>query len=719
MKFTKLKRTVALMMVALKIKELPIEEGKVNFSEDQLEELRTAFGGTIDLDKALDAVNKELAEMKEGAIENDQRLIDARDEIQKMLKEHGLAEEDVEEAAEGQEDNKDVSAQIKAMLEKYSTSVDEKLQKLIKSSEEDTPQAQLENGKTDMKHSDTHLYGSNKVYDELEGRAWNQIAAGVQGVSMPKFEAGSLEVQKLANDLDLYNRQTNSKLTSLFRDTLKLPSFWTLRSNVDDRVADGNIVTAEITQARKKGWLPKNQQLIQPEEAQVYPAQVDIEHAGYELQKWLTSWLADYNKEGSQAYKWSFVEYLNMELDKRRGQEDRVVSIKGVHVATPDNTNIPGLAIHRGDGILIKLWRALYYDKKYRVAQIEAPTKQNILDHEVQLIEKNIPEEERNAPGLILYMSPDWVRARMTRKRIEYGENTTFKNEELLEIENYPNIKICPLVDLAGSDFMFITYDNNIGLMENVPGERGMYRMETLKRDVFIFSDYKWGPRIFHIGMKVKEGDPNSFKVQTVWTNGMPMFKKDFFVRLYDDGTGEIKLPYSNITITDDWTSNIETLSNGYAGQIVRIKGNASIQGAAKVVDDGNISLTGDADFNLNTGGVITLLCNGDNTYTELKRTTEPDQDPGEEDVEFNGTAIDADEGYTFNYTGGNANFTGITGGIEGQAITINGGEGGTLTVDDIAGNVNVSAAAAIADGDYLKLTLVDGVWEETDRSIA
>ena len=243
--------------------------------------------------------------------------------------------------------------------------------------------------------------------------------------------------------------------------------------------------------------------------------------------------------------------------------------------------------------------------------------------------------------------------------------------------------------------------------------------MEALKRDVFIFGDYKWGPRIFHIGTKVKEGDPNSFKVQTVWTNGMPMFKKDFFVRLYDDGTGEIKLPYSNITITDDWTSDIETLSNGYAGQIVRIKGNASIPGVANVVDDGNISLAGNADFNLKTGGTITLLCNGDNTFTELKRTTEPDQDPGEEDVAFNGTAIDADEGYTFNYTGGNANFTGITGGIEGQAITINGGEGGTLTVDDIAGNVNVSAAAAIADGDYLKLTLVDGVWEETDRSIA
>ena len=106
------------------------------------------------------------------------------------------------------------------------------------------------------------------------------------------------------------------------------------------------------------------------------------------------------NKEGSQPFKMTFVKFLLQELDKKARQEDRIVATKGVHVKTPDNATIPGLAIHRGDGIFIKLWRAVNIDKKVTFSLIGNPTSANIVDYVKNLIDKNIPEEEKNNEGL-------------------------------------------------------------------------------------------------------------------------------------------------------------------------------------------------------------------------------------------------------------------------------------------------------------------------------
>lgn len=719
MKFKEVQKTVALMLMFLGLKKLPIKDGALDFSEEQKQKLKEAFGETINLENALEAVNKELADMAEGAITEEQRLIDAKQEIEDMLKEHGMSQEDLEKAKENENVDSDAVDQIKALITNYSKKMDDHLKKLMAAPEGDTPEAILKGNKNkDMGHSETHLMGDNSnPLNAFEGRAWNQMAAG-QDVAMPTFAIGSTEVQKLKDDFELYNRETNSNIISLFRDSLKLPSFWRLRSNVDDRVADGRIVTAEITQARKKGWLPKNQQLIQPEEDKVYPAQVDIEHAGYWLQEQLTSWISQYNKEGSQAYRWTFVRFLNTEIDKRRAQEDRIVAVKGVHVKTPETTEIPGLAINRGDGVLIKLWRALHVTKKYKAAQIGVPTTSNIVDYVKALIESNVPEEEKNNPGLVYYLSPTWVRRHVERKRILFGHDNNYTGQELMEIENYPNVKLCPLVDMEGTDFMFITYDNNIELMENVPGERSMYHMESQKRQIYIFGDYKWGSRVMHIGTKVKDGDPAAFKVQTVWSNGLSPFKSDFYVRMYDDTTGEIALPYSNITITNDWATNIDTITGTYEGQVVRIKGNTGIADVKNVTDDGNITLTGDADFNLKLGGTLTLRANADGTLTEVKRTTEPAQAP-DTTVEFSGPTLDANDGTDFKYIGGADAFEEILNGIEGQTIKITGTASGDLTINDVAGNINVASEAVVSDGDDISFTLIDGVWEEVERNIA
>src|SRR5690606_21762900 len=127
---------------------------------------------------------------------------------------------------------------------------------------------------------------------------WNQRAAGLRNSPTDFFAEDGTELQTLKGDIDLYYRKNPSVVNSLFRDLVGLPDFWTLISNVDDKIATANIVSAEVSQARKLPYLAKNKQLIQPEENRVFPVQVDITHQGYYLQKIEASWLNMMNKEG-------------------------------------------------------------------------------------------------------------------------------------------------------------------------------------------------------------------------------------------------------------------------------------------------------------------------------------------------------------------------------------------------------------------------------------
>jgi len=192
------------------------------------------------------------------------------------------------------------------------------------------------------------------------------------------------------------------------------------------------------------------------------------------------------------------------------------------------------------------------------------------------------------------------------------------------------------------------------------------------------------------------------------------LLSKLYFYLAFAVTTGEVKLPYGNITITDDWATNLTDITNTYEGQIVRILGNQKATGLVK--STGNMTLA--SDFDLSTGGTLTLRAAAGGALTEVKRDITPPALPGA-DVDFSGTAIDANDGVNFNYTGGAANFTAITNGVEGQQIVINGGAGGTLTIDDVAGNIEVASTAALLNAaDNLTLTMIDGVWTEVARTI-
>lgn len=713
MKWKLMAQTVAFIGALLGVKELPInaEGQEINLDAAQRQKIVDALGEE-DAAAAINGINGEI----KGMANSNLQLKAVQDEIAALVAESNLSAEELATIAKDDKGDSETLALIKAIGAKQKQQ-EGIIAKLIAEPEGDKPFAIVTGGKmTKATHSATHLFATNNAFDAFEGRPWNQRAAA-QVITATDFTSQPT-IQKLNDDLDLYFRQNPEAIKSLHRDTFGLPTFWLKRTKVDDKVSDGSIATAEISQGRKLPWLPKNKQTIQAEEGQIFPIQIDIEYVGYFLQRIEASWLNFMNKEGSQPYKDSFVKFLVGELDKKARVEDRIATIKGVYVATPEDATVAGRSINRQNGLLYIAQQARDVTKKYRPFDLGMPTTANIVDYVDSFI-KALPQDVREQQGLVLYLSDEWLRAYKRRSETLYGVNQDYKGYPETP-KDYPNIKFERIIDMAGSDFMFMTFDDNIEILENVPAEKSMYHFEYLKRMIYIWADYKMGVRFIHIGNTVEAGDPLEFAVQTVWSNTAPVFPSDFYVPVNDDETGKVKAVFKNLYVTKGFHTDITEFTGTTPGTILKIKGDTTLLAVKNVVDGAKIQLIDDVPFNLKSGGTLTLFVNADGTVKELGRTAAPDTTiiP---DATFNTATVDANGGVVFKFSGlVTTAITSVINGVEGKSIKIYGTDaaGVDVTLSDV-GNINVASAATLGDSnDFVQLTKVDGVWIETERSI-
>lgn len=710
MKWKLAARMATLVMGILGLDEIPITEGKVNFTEDQKMKLQAMLAEEKDYDEMLKAFNKDLADAESDA-QREERL---KNELRTALRETNLTEEEIENKVE----EGDLAGQL-ALLSAQMKNQNALINKLVKEPEGDSPIATEQTVGKKAMHSATHLFGENKAFNAFEGRNWNMRAAGLV-TAATDWTGDAAQIEKLNGDLTLYYRENPDEIKSLHRDNFGLPSFWPKRFNVVDIVASGSIVTAEVSQARKLPWLPKNRQLIKPEEGKIYPVQIDLEYVGYFLQQMEASWIGKLiNKEGSQPYKETFVRFLVQEVDKKARVEDRISTVKGVYVETPEDATKPGRYINRQDGLLYQLYKARHITKKYKAFALGTPTPSNIVDYVDNMIDR-LPQEVKVSPGLVYYLSPYWLKSYKRRYEQIHGTQSDYtgypKNPK-----DYNNIEFEAMPDLEGHDIQFITFNDNIEILENVPKEKSLYKFERLLRKIYIMADYKLGVRLIHIGNKIADGDPLEFKVQTIWSNDVPIFKSDFAIPLFDDGTGEISAKFSHLKVDEAWGTVITKINDAVPGQIIKLQGNTEMAASKNVTSAGNIGVS--SSFDLKSGGTLTLFVKADGSIVELSRTTSPPVAVEEEDVEFTGTSLDAAEGSVFRFKGAaNVAISEILNGVEGDEITIYGQTAGTKTVtlNDVVGNIEVASEAVLnLDADYISLVNVGGKWFESARSIA
>jgi hypothetical protein len=720
MKWKKMTQTVLAFCGLLGVKELPIdgENKALNLDAAQRQKIVDALGEKM-ADEAINGIDSEIKAMAE----NNLNLKAIQDEIDAMVAESGLSAEELATLANNNADSgsNNAIAAIQAIGAKNKQQ-EAIIAQLIKEPEGDKPLAVIQGGKATMKHSATHLFGSGQSYDAFEGgRTWNaRMRDG--GFKATDFNQSGV-IPLLQSDLEHFVEENSGTLSSLFNDFRDLPSQWSRRTGVLDRVSDGFIMPDEIVQGRAKGWSPKNNFKIASEKGQVYRKKIDISFSGYELQEMENTWIRSYNKtDGSHPWKMSFIGFLLSELIKRQMLDDRIAQINGIFVQSPDGDNVPGAAVNSQNGLRY-LW--YYYRdvaKQYRAFDIGAPTEANIVDHINTLIEL-MPEIERKEQGLEIELSSRWLKAYQKRAGDLYPKmfNTDQGKMEyqLNSPIDYPNFIFQELIDQTKTDFIGITKSTNVEILDYNVSEKGKFTITHEKRDTHIFADYRLGIRFKQVGTKLETGDPRAFEIQKVWSNNMPVFGNEVFAPAFDiDNSGILKVTFPNIEIDSAWKTSITSIEGATKGSIIRIKGNKGLAAAKYLTDAGTLDLT--ENFDLSLGGTIVLFAKEDGTFKELSRTTAPEV-AATTDIDFSTAVLDAKGGSVFRFTGlVDTAITSIINGVEGKTIKIYGTDAVDVdvTVADVA-TVNVVSTAVLGDSnDYIQLTFVNGVWVETGKSV-
>lgn len=723
MKLKVMAKTVAYLTALLGWKDLPIdaENQEIKLTAEERAKVEEALGKKMS-DEALNGINSEIKAMQD----SNHQIKAIQDEIDALVAESNLTAEELARIEKDGNGNPDTVATIKAIgdnqknLEKKQKELEATLAKLITDPEEDTPSAIIKNlNKDNLKHSATHLFGSGKSYDAFEKRAWNaRLRDG--GVKATDFNQNG-NIPLLQGDLEHFVNDNPGVLNSLFNDFAELPAEWDRKTGVLDKVSDGYIIPGEIVQGRAKGWSPKNDYKIASEEGKVYRKKIDITFTGYQLQQIENTWIRNYNKEKSHPWKMSFIGFLLGELVKQQKLDDRKAQINGIYVESPGGDDKPGAAVNSQNGLLYLWYFHRDVKKNYKAFDIGVPTDANIVDY-INLMIELIPEEDRKEEGMEIELSSKWLKAYKKRAGILYQHNFNTDSGEYEYKENYPidypNYKFQELRDMTKTDFIGITKSKNVQILDYDVSEKGKFTVTHEKRDTHIFADYRLGIRLIFVGTKLAEGDPRQYEVQKVWSNNVPVFATEVTAPAFDDTSGILKLTYPNITVENDWKTNIVDIEGAVKNSVVRITGNKKLPAAKNVTSNAKLLLT--ANFDLSTGGTLTLFVQEDGKFKELSRTAEPAVAPST-DVQFDEAVLDANEGSVFRMNGiADVAITNIINGVENKTIKIFGTDAAGIEVTlSTTGNIKVTANASLGKAtDYIQLTRVDGVWIETAKSI-
>lgn len=731
--FKKLAATYAMLIAFLGTKEIPIVEGKLSFTEDQDAKLNEKFGEEF-VTQMKEAFSAEIATMTDS-----EELEKAKAEVQAMLEASGYSEEEQKEILGGEnpQDATNVATEYRQAMQNFlelkaqHAEQQRQIEKLLKDPEPESATIVKNVIKMgNLTHSATHLFGSGKSYDAFENRPWNaRLRDG--SFKATDFNQNS-NIPTLQDDLEHFVRENPQAIDSLFDDFEDLPAEWSRRTGVLDRVASGAIIPAEIVQGRKKGWAPKNNFKFDAEEGKVYRKKIDITFDGYELQEVENTWVgAVKNMDGSHPWKMSFIGYLLSELVKQQKLDDRIAQINGIFAQTPDGDDIAGAAINSQSGLR---WNWYYYRDvvgKITPFNMGLPTDSNIVDYIKAMIEK-IPEVQRNQTGWEIQISESWYRkyAEKAGQFYDLKFNTDLGKQKypLMYPIDYPNFKFQVLSDMTKTDFIGIVKSSNVQILDYKTDEKGKFTITHTKRNTDIFADYRLGIRFIYVGMKAQPGDPKEFEKQLLFCNNAPIFDAETKVPAFDDTSGILKTNFNQVAITDDWKTDItsiEGLKDGpyvvdLKGQVVTITGNTALVGTPAVKQNAKLLLA--SDFNLKSGGTLTLLSLPDGTFKEISRTTAPTP-PADGTEEITGTVLDAAMSLNWEFSLTDATtLTDILNGVHGQQLVITKTDSGvgSFTVPNIAGLVVVATSAVLdTQNDTITLVNVNGVWHEASRTIA
>ena len=720
MKKTKFAAVIAFMTSILGKASLPKDEkGVLALTEEEDAKLQQEFGSNYE--SAKKAAQEVLDE--EAGLEDQRKA--ANEALAAALTPNTEGEASGE--AKPIEENAQAAAQV---IKDQKATID----KMVRQPE---PDEAVRNLTTGMKNfgiaamlsltSATALFGMENHKEFSMSSPWNKRASAIlQGekqVAETDF-TDTTNVARLNDDLKEYYVRNPQVLHELRKNTFGLPEFWPKVFNVVDQISDAVIDVNNVTQSRKPEWSPNPDFLVDAEKRKNYPVQIDVQFTGYELQKLETSWINTLmSMDGSSPYKLSFIAYLVQIIDKQARIEDRISSINGVYVYKPAGIKTKGSYLNRQNGLRYQLFKFRDIEKKIVAfkSKLGALTLVNAYDYFVEFAAW-LPDDVRKQLNLKIYISQQYLNAYQRGYKDANGLHADYTGNDVNHIEGYSNLEFCVLTDLEGSNVYFMTDDKNIEILEDVPNEKSIYRIEQLKRDTFIHADYKQACAFVFAGFKLPANSSFLGQAQFIWMNDAPLFSENFTIPMYGNVvTNTVQVDFTRVKTDRNLLADVNTIDSILIpGQIIKIEGNKNQLTTAKIKKAtggvGNLELS--SDFDPKTGGSLTLL-RTTTGWKEVARTSAPAVVPSTT-AQFAGTTIDAKDNTEFIYKGtAAATLSDVLNGVEGSEVKIYGQATNALTVAAVTGKIVLTGSgSAVLDApeEFIILKKFDGIWVEIAR---
>ncbi|QQV89987.1 hypothetical protein M1M27_gp43 [Cellulophaga phage Ingeline_1] len=702
------------------LQALPLVAALMGFKEDGKEKLNFSAEDIQKLDAETGKEGFAEAFMKYYNEEHLKAEGSANDAYENFMKEFNASappvagateEEDVKSDAVPEADVKTLSAKLQAVIKKADGLLRTNAQlaadnaKLKDLPEGDIPEATItiNPNKNKVKHSATHLFASNNEWDSLD-RPWNKAAASNAPLTIKgDTEWNKINIDKLNEDLGAYARRNSNEIMDLLKDGYDIPAHWSVVSNISDQFTFASIVSGQITQAFKKAYLPKNNQRFVPVINKIYDKQIDGEWQASELKSIEKSWLNQFFNEGSTPYKDSFARYLITKLLIQARKEDKISIFKGVYSNPELQPEKAGHFLNSMSGFL-KLIDA-HRGVDYQPHNLPKLTPSNTYDVITKWCKEQLPIDIRNTP-LKLGLGNDvhrwYVDGREASKGLiqDYAKVTGY-------VEDMPNITFVKHPQLEGSGFIYITTEDNIGLMIDKPGEESLVVIEKAARAIKFFADWKLGIYFKAFGANVDADAVVTYEDQIFFSNSAPVLTDVFVPVAVNDATPSVaehnalRVGGNNTSATD-----ITNIDDAATGQYVYLYGDSDTN-VSTVKNNANLKLDG-GDFVLNKGNILVLIKQSGGSLLEYSRMVASEASSIEKvALEADATTANAENGTHF-VTVDNTVATALTdieNALAGEMYVIEGGSDTNSTTIANSGKFKLDAAFTASEG--AKLTVV------------
>jgi len=390
--------------------------------------------------------------------------------------------------------------------------------------------------------------------------------------------ASGVDLSKLS-DINLNERFYEVRQDMLISRIVALPSLADIFPTVS-RIQSGqiftNLIAKAVSQAYQAGRVFKGGVTFEPEKAFTDKVMAKIQFE--DMSDLETSYLNYLNTNGSDPVKLSMIEWIILELATQMNSERNERGVMGYRVEP--KTGVPGHENFAATGIIYRILG--FYYKEHKVLPFNSATLASYdatdIGDVLQAFAAELQKVYKRPKDLVVYLNEAHKPMFNAWLNATYGKNTGFVPSPDT-IPNYGyRIKWVPNEPL-NFYFIFATLENNLFLLENIPGEQFDMKFQRDLEEVVVFSYSKEGAAAAYAG--VAEDDLAALKAagikgrQIIFMN-WPAVKLDADATTADAEDGRIFITGANSEGTGDQGADVPValtdIENAEEGVIYHIE---------------------------------------------------------------------------------------------------------------------------------------------------